>query len=479
MTVMMTLSWIGVMALVGMVLRAKIKFLANILMPASVIGGIIGFILMNTGILPKLGCDFMVCNQIVGFLFTISFISIGLTGLPKDKGETGGDQAKAVVHGSVGMGLIWCMLYGLTPLVGYFVMKLIGAGFGMDAAYGLLIPFAFCQGPGQAAAFGMQIEAGGGLANASQVAITFSVIGFFLAFVVGVPLAKMGLRKNLAAHPEKISPSVARGIYPPEEQTESCGNITTYNGNIDTLAFHIALVGGVYILAIFLQTLLMKIPFTFLSAMAGMTFFVGLLVAYLVKWVMVKLNVKQYHNDILQARITGFATDFLIVGAFMAVQMTVIGKWIVPILIFTLIIGALTLACSMYWGPRLGGNCNFERTLGLWGCLTGTCPSGIALIRIADPNLRTTAASEMGGMNAFMIFSGLIPPMVIEFTLGHMGIIPVLGACFATFAICTIALKLTGCWKKPSFNFKGAPVVCPDVTDDCDAFEESNGHSPF
>ena len=168
-----------------------------------------------------------------------------------------------------------------------------------------------------------------------------------------------------------------------------------------------------------------------------------------------------------------------LIGAFMAVQLTVVGKWMIPILLFTLIIGAVTLAIAMFFGPRFGGDCDFERTLGLWGSLTGTCPSGVALIRIADPNLKTTAASEMGGMNAFMVFSGFIPPLIIEFIAGHASFGMVMAACLITALVCTVAMKLTGCWKKPSFSYKGAPIVCPDVSDDCDAFEETDGHSPF
>ena len=87
-------------------------------------------------------------------------------------------------------------------------------------------------------------------------------------------------------------------------------------------------------------------------------------------WVLVKLNVKQYHDDILQARITGCTTDFLIVGAFMAVQMSVIGKWLVPIIAMCVIVGIVTLGFALFFGARLGGNFDFERTLGLWGCLT-------------------------------------------------------------------------------------------------------------
>ncbi len=70
----------------------------------------------------------------------------------------------------------------------------------------------------------------------------------------------------------------------------------------------------------------------------------------------------------------------------MAVQMSVIGKWLIPILVMCVVVGAVTLGFALFFGSRLGGTCDFERTLGLWGCLTGTCPSGVALIRIVDPN---------------------------------------------------------------------------------------------
>ena len=61
---------------------------------------------------------------------------------------------------------------------------------------------------------------------ASQVAITYSVIGFLFAFLIGVPMAKIGLKKGLASHPEKLSPAVMRGIYKPEEQRDIADIIT-------------------------------------------------------------------------------------------------------------------------------------------------------------------------------------------------------------------------------------------------------------
>jgi len=457
----------GIMLLIGMVCRAKIPFLGNILMPASVIGGIIGFIFMNLGLLKPLGVDPSMCSEIVGFFFTLSFISIGLTGLPKEEGESSGEASKQLLKGSIGLGLLWDIMYGLTPLLGFIVLFIVGKPFGMDAKYGLMIPFAFAQGPGQSASFGSQIEDGGVMLGAAQVAITYAVIGFLFAFLVGVPLAKYGLKRGLAAHPEKLNTSVMKGIYPSEQQVESCGKITTYNGNVDVLAFHIALVGLCYVIAVVIQNLIYQVPNTFIQTMASMTFFIGLFVAYGVKWVLGKFNIKQYHDDTLQARITGFTTDYVILGAFMAVQLSVIGKWLIPIAIVCAVVGIFTLAVVVFFVPRLGGNCDFERTLGLWGALTGTCPSGVALIRIVDPSMKTTAATEMGSMNMVMVFDYILAPAIIEYCLGHMTLGVLLLYCLGVSVGCAIALKLTGnCNKKPSFRFRES-VVDIDASHSC------------
>ncbi len=482
MTAMVTFSWIGIMLLIGVILRATIKPLGNILMPASVIGGIVGVALMNVpGFAAFTGVDPNMCNQIVNFFFILSFISMGLTATPKQEGQTGGDVAKQQLRGSMGMGLLWGALYCFTPVLGFLCIAAFGGPFDMQAEYGILIPFAFCQGPGQSASFGTQIEMGGGIPMAAQVAITYSVIGFLFAFLVGVPMAKAGLKKGLASFPEKLSPAVMKGIYKPEEQTEAAGKITTYNGNIDVLAFNLALVGLTYVLTLYVQKLILMIPNSIVAAFGGMTFFVGYFVALaIVKPLMVALKVKQYHDDALQARITGTTTDFLIVGAFMAIQVSAIGKWIVPMLGMCVIVGAFTWVMCMFFVPRIGDSCDFERLLGMWGCATGTCPSGVALIRIVDPNLKTTAAAEMGSMNAFMIPGSFMVAFYLQACMGQIEFFPMWALITLGVGVLNIGLiVVTRCFHmKPSFTWKGK-VVCPDVTDDCDKFENTGTRSQF
>ena len=196
MDVVTTFSWIGIMLIVGVILRALIKPLGNILMPASVIGGIVGFILMNVGVLPNIGASADACNEIVSVFFIFTFISMGLTNVPKEEGVNVGKEA---VKGSIGMGCIWNMLYSVQPFVAFGVLLLIGGMFSLAPEYGMMIPFGFDHGPGQAVTFGAMVEEGG-LQGAQQVAITYAVIGFLFAFCVGVPIARYGIKKGLASY---------------------------------------------------------------------------------------------------------------------------------------------------------------------------------------------------------------------------------------------------------------------------------------
>lgn len=451
MTLMISISWIGVMILLGVLIRAFVKPLANMLVPACVTGGIIGFILMNTGVLTKIGVDFATLNAIVSNLFTITFISMGLTATPKEEGVSAG---KETFKGSMVLGCVWDLLYAIQPLVGFGVLLLIGGLFEISPNYGLQIPFAFCQGPGQSINFGGQIEAGGLMPGAQQVGLLFAVMGFIFAFVVGVPVAKYGMKHKMATFPREISKGISRGLFEPgDEEILSAGTQTTYSGNIDALAFNMALVGLGYTITHPLCLLLQTSSISLIRTIGTMEFFVGLFVAYGMKYVMNLTGAKKYHDDILQARITGWGTDFMICGAFMAVQMAVVGKWLIPIFAVCCVVGIVSFAVTLFFTSHIGGAYDFERFLGLWGTITGTCPSGIALIRIVDPALKTTAAAECGAMNIWMTPVTILAPLCIEFCCGRMSFTSLLIA-YAIVAVGSLAVifVLRGFKRKKSFS---------------------------
>lgn len=465
--IVMAFSLAGLMTCIGMLVRSKSKILGDLLIPVNVIAGVLGLIYMNTihdFLLPTVTVSEF--NVIVNEMFTFSFISIGLASV-KDKKiskpkrntpeyadykektkETGG---ASIAKGSMGMGIIWCMLFAFTAVVGVGIISVIGPYFGMDAMYGMLIPYAFCQGPGQAANMGLIFEEVYGLENAQMVGLTFAVVGFVAAFGFGVPLAKYGLRKNLQISNAKITKSVQRGYFLPEEQREYMGKVTTHSGNIETLAFHIALMGVGYVGAVLITKVIVLIP-VLGPTFGNMLFIWGMVVGGKISQMLEKMGCGYLLNKPLQNKITGFTSDFLVVCAFMAIKFSVVGKWLLPICLEGFIVATITVLACIYFTARLGSDHDFERTLGMFGMCTGTTPSGIALLRIVDPKLQTTTATELGMTNLFMLF---VTPVTIAVALmgeGTIDLMTTLGLLLIFSLGYLILLKLCRTWNKPTFS---------------------------
>lgn len=451
MSFMMAFGWASIMLCVGMFLRAKIPTLRNMLVPTSVIAGILGIIFMNvtmeTGI--DVGTDMEMFTSVVNHLFTVSFISISLTSTPKGENS----NAKNVVKGAVSMGLIWCLLYGLTPLIATGILYFMSGVTDMLPGYGMLIQFAFCQGPGQSAAYGAIFEQYG-WSNASMVAITFASVGFIVAFLIGIPAAKLGVKRGIAKNCGKIDETILKGYFRKEEQTEYMVKDTTCNSNIETLAFHFALIGVCYVVAVGIGHILSYIPGFLGTSMSSMMFMNGMYAAYIVKWIMKKLHLDFLQENVLQSKITGWTADYLVVCAFMAVSVNIISQWLMPILVVIIVITAVTFGVCFYFGQRIGGSNDFERTLGLYGTCTGTVPSGIALVRIIDPEFKTTTSIELGAMNLVMLACTPIYILILAYAADSLS----LGFTMIGLAVCVIVylilLKATKSWGKISYHWK-------------------------
>lgn len=471
-SVMVAFGLAGVMLCLGMTLRGKVKPLQSMLMPVSVIGGVFGFVFVNL-VMPHVdicGVSTTDFSNIVDVFFVMSFISIGLTGSRKkkekaaDKGEK--KKASGPVRGAMGMALIWCILYALTPTAGIIIVALIGKAFDMNPMYGILIPFAFCQGPGQSSTYGKLFEGVYGFENAEMVALTFAALGFIAAFGIGVPLARYGLRKGLAKNKAKINEAVERGYLTPEEQRESLGKVTFHSANIETVGAHLAIMGVTYLLSLVLAKIVSYVP-VLGSSLSAMLFMWGMFAAYIVKAVMRKLKIDYLINNVFQSRLTGFLSDFLVVCSFMAIQISVIGRWIVPILVVSIAGAVITYFVCLYFGERLGSDHDFERVLGVFGTCTGTTPSGVSLVRMVDPRLQTPAGAELGVMNAAMILS---TPTVTIITFAGLQMLSLPVACAAmlvTVLIYLILLKVFGAWRKPTFTLKKGKIY-DGVEDDSD-----------
>lgn len=186
----------------------------------------------------------------------------------------------------------------------------------------------------------------------------------------------------------------------------------------------------------------------------------GLFAAYLVRWLLGKVGAAHIIDAELQRRITGMFSDFTVVAAFMAVQLSVVMDWIVPILVVTVVVAVFTMVVSMYLGQHYGSDHDFERTLGMFG--TGTTPTGVSLVRIVDPRLRTQTSAEMGLMN---LPEMLYLPVMLVVSASFAGSVSVGGATVVIAACIVVYIVLAvwaGSFRTPTYwLFDRAPRTAP------------------
>lgn len=452
--IVVAFGFAGIMLCVGILIRGKMRLFQSMLMPASVIGGIIGFFIMNLFLANLDAIDTKNFSDIVDVFFVMSFISIGLTGSrSKDPKPEKLKKGSNSVNGAIGMALIWCILYALTPVMGILIITGIGKIFDMDPMYGILIPFAFCQGPGQASTYGRLFEYTYGFPNAEMTALTFAIIGFLSAFFIGVPLARYGIKRRLVRNNCSIDDTIQKGYFETHEQNESIGNQTFHSANVETLAAHIAVMGVTYLFALVFAKIVSLIP-VIGPTLGAMLFMWGSFAAYIIRYVMQKLKIDYVFDRSIQNSITGLFSDYLVVCSFMAIQIKVIGMWVIPIALVSIFGTIITFIVCVYFCARLGSDHDFERLLGVYGTCTGTIPSGISLIRIVDPKMQTATGIELGIMNAGMIIS---TPTMIIITMAGLKVITLPIACggmILTAFFYMALLKIFHLWGKPNFTLK-------------------------
>ena len=446
---------LGLFILIGVVLRAKIRFFQNYLIPSCLIGGVIGLVLINLNLVPinveqleTIAYHFFIISFIsVGFLFIAEIVAMG------NSKATSDINIKGILKGSFWLALMEGLTLPAQAIIGCLLFYVFTAfGVKLFPTFGLLLPLGFTEGPGQALAFGKVWE-GFGFSHAATLGLTFAAVGFLFAFFIGVPLVNWGIRKTRGiGQTEELPQDLLKGLIPKEQEKEPTGQQTTHSSNIDTLAFHAALIGIVYLLTYAFIYLMGKlINAEAAKALWGFFFFFGMFIAMGVGGIMKKIGVAHYIDPGTQRRITGWAIDFLIIATIMAIQVVVVWQFIIPIVIMSVSAGLVTIIILVFFGRRLYGN-NLERMVFIYGTCTGTVSSGLLLLRIVDPQLKSSVALEAGVMNILVAPIILACMILVNAFIWWKWEMWLVGLAFVgIMAICLILLKVLKYWGEPKF----------------------------
>jgi len=406
-------------------------------------------VLVNVGVIPL---SIPLLESLVYHLFNISFIAIGLT--PSGSSENTKAGGKEIAKASLGMALIQGVAFPLQAISGGLIVMLFGIlGHHLFPTLGFLAPLGFEEGPGQALSIGSVWEEFG-FEHAATMGLTFATIGFFFAFFVGIPIVNWGVRRGLSTYiPKELPLDFRTGIISKSQKKESAGELTTHSANVDALAFQVALIGLVYTLTYALvRSLAEVLPPDIGMTLWGVFFLGGLIVALMVRWIIEKIGAGHLIDLGLQRRISGWAVDFLIVSTLTAIQLVVVWEYIVPILAISITAGFSTTLAVLYLGSRVWPRYNLERTVVIYGTVTGVVPSGLLLLRVVDPKFQTPAALEVGFMSVFslpFILAGITlvqGPVLWGWSVGFT-IIVLVGVMVLSLAL----LRALGLWGAPQF----------------------------
>lgn len=397
---------LATLLLAGTLLRTWIPLFRNALIPASILGGILGFAIISMGLVPGFSASDFV--TLTFHFFTLSFMSLCLTGSSKNSALSGG----SIVVGGLWLTLIWAISLGAQGVLGYGVIAAYDqvTGSNLSAFLGALITHGFTQGPGQALTYGGIWEKQYGIENAAQVGLIYASLGFIVAFAIGVPMAKWIVRKGLNANKAStIDSQFLSGFFKPQAQPEA-GRQVTHPANVDSLAYHICLIGIAYVLTHVWLLSMRNVVAGFapwgvdLNVLFSHNLFFlhGLIICVIMRWAIDRAGLASYVNDESMKRITGASVDFMVVGTLMSIEFTVLGALLTPILLVTAAITILTLALCFLLS-RLSGKLGYERLVTIFGCCCGSTGSGLLLLRMVDADFSTSVAKELAFYNIAIV----------------------------------------------------------------------------
>jgi ESS family glutamate:Na+ symporter len=396
------------MILVGTILRANVKLLQTALVPAALIGGIVGFTLLamdwSFGFTSE---DF---TAFTFHFFTLSFMSLCLTG--SEKKHEGG----SVVIGAGWLSGIWTISLVTQALVGLLMITLYNgvSGEQLSIFLGAIATHGFTQGPGQAVAMGSIWQSEFGIDMAIDFGLIYASAGFVLSFLIGVPIARYFVKNQMNSDQEaRIDTAFLSGIQS-QESDISTGKQITHPGNVDSLVFHLSILGLAYLVTD--QYLQFVQPHASGVELFGVNlgiifshnlfFFHGLLVCVIMRSIMDKFGWGRFIDDETQRHVTGSSVDLMVVATVMSIKFALLSTFIVPILMVCLAITIVTALLCFGLG-RKQKEFGPERMIAVFGCCCGSTGSGLLLLRILDPGLRSPIARELAFFNVIILFATL------------------------------------------------------------------------
>ncbi len=401
--IIIQLGMIAGALLLAQFLRQKVKFIEKSLMPVAVLAGFLLLIAKYAGLIRP---DGAIMEPLVYHGIALGFIAMSLR-VPTEKAKSGdltGLKSGAVIVSTYLVQAITGLL--ITLFLSYTFMP------GLFKAAGLLLPMGYGQGPGQANNVGSSYEALG-FAGGRSFGLSIAAAGYLVACIVGVVIL------NILSRRGKIGESKRGEEEQPSVDFFQSKDEIPVSDSVDKLSVQIAMVLLVYLVTYLaawgitsgIAALSAGLAGTVNTLIWGFNFIIGSALAILVRVLLEKARKsgfirRQYQNNYLLNRISGFFFDIMIVAGIASINLEDIrGLWL-PFVLMAVAGGAITWIHLRFVCRDVYKDYFYEGLISMFGMLTGTISSGVLLLREVDPDLSTPAANNLITGSSFGIILG-------------------------------------------------------------------------
>ena len=433
--------------MVANIFKRRVPFLKNSLIPNSVLGGII--ILLVEWIYKLISGNAFFDSAMFGgvgenTLEIITYHCLALGFVASSLKTGGGKMGKKRAGEVFNTGLTTVSTYLLQGIVG-MVITIIAASVvtGFFSGAGILLPFGFGQGTGQALNWGSVYENENGFVNGRSFGLTIAALGFLSAALGGV------IHLNIRRKTGKLQISSRTDGSTHTDRIESYNEIPMQE-SVDKLTVQLAFILLAYGLAYGIMAGLTAL-IGMEETIYGFNFFFGVLTATLVKTVVNFMYVKKwvtrkYTNNFLMTRLSNLFFDIMVVAGVAAIRLEALERYWIILAILGVAGLAVTFIYNRIIAKKLFPEYYEEQFLAMFGMLTGTASTGIILLREIDPEFKTPVSDNLVYQNFPAIVFGF--PLMLLANLAPVNPVLTVIIFAAMFVVLNIVMFRNQIFKK-------------------------------
>lgn len=384
------MGYIFLFLFIAKLIKVKVPFIRGIVIPTPLLAGFIGLVL-GQELLGIFHYDQSFYEALVFHCLGIGFIALTLS-----------EKRSIPRQDSTMSGLFIIASYCFQGVVGMLVLTVLMATLLPDVFFGLglMLPLAYGQGPGFASAIGSSWDETLHIGYGNQYGLTLATVGFLVGGVIGVIMLNFLLKVKKMP----IDKSTYReGVQFKDIRLSSVRELNFF----DNITTQVVWIGILYMLALWVMegvAMLLSHGGTMGNTIAGLVmgfnYLFGILMSMGFKGIMYWLNkkghrTKELTDTYVMQNISSLAFHIMICASVLAISIHAISEYALILAAVSIVGAVATLIFVILLGKIAFKRHPWYYILAMFGMMTGTASTGLALLRGVDPDLQTDVASNL------------------------------------------------------------------------------------